>query len=187
MYCDCPDFGRCCFCMPLRRGVLTFGYLNILFSLFMVGVYSYCIHEGSREPTLVYHGSVSMIAAEACLFVYCVEIVFNALLLYGAHMKNVFYLKIFYYFAIVSTVASVLVQLLDSSDMWFRIALETVALTFAGLCLQLYLVILVRSLIKKLAVDGTHVYENQLHQIVTGERKIINGIYDTSTVVPNDV
>ncbi|XP_063365169.1 uncharacterized protein LOC134653706 [Cydia amplana] len=189
MYCDFPELGRCCFCMPLRRGVLTFGYLNFFFSVFMLGVYSYYINAASGNLHLIYHGSLSMIPAEACLFIYCLEIVFNLILLYGTHLKKLLFVKIFYYFAIVSTVASVMIQLLDASEMWMRLAIETISLTFAGLCLQLYLIILVRSLIKKLMVDGDHVFENQLHQIVTGERKFnnaSNGIYDANTVVPNN-
>ncbi|XP_061718230.1 uncharacterized protein LOC133525838 [Cydia pomonella] len=189
MYCDFPELGRCCFCLPLRRGVLTFGYLNFFFSVFMLGVYSYYINAASGDLHLIYHGSLSMIPAEACLFIYCLEIVFNLILLYGTHLKKLLFVKIFYYFAIVSTVASVLIQLLDASEMWMRLAIETVSLTFAGLCLQLYLIILVRSLIKKLMVDGDHIFENQLHQIVTGERKFNNannGIYDANTVVPNN-
>ncbi|VVD01250.1 unnamed protein product [Leptidea sinapis] len=28
MLCDVPHFGRCCFCLPLRIGILVFGYIN---------------------------------------------------------------------------------------------------------------------------------------------------------------
>lgn len=30
MYCDWPVLKRCCFCMPLRRGVLVVAYLNVV-------------------------------------------------------------------------------------------------------------------------------------------------------------
>ncbi|KAH9645119.1 hypothetical protein HF086_005664 [Spodoptera exigua] len=100
MYCDWPTLGRCCFCMPLRRGILTFGYINLIFSAFMVGVYSYSVHTE---------------------------------------------------FAI-----------------------------------QIYLIILIRSLLKKMEQSNPHGYENQLQQIVYEGKVESNGVYDP-TVVPVDV
>ncbi|XP_047997913.1 uncharacterized protein LOC125235408 isoform X1 [Leguminivora glycinivorella] len=100
MYCDFPELGRCCFCMPLRRGVLTFGYLNFFFSVFMIGVYSYYMNLASDNLHLLYHGSLSVIPVEACLFIYCLEIVFDLVLLYGTHLGfAVFALSLDVYFS----------------------------------------------------------------------------------------
>lgn len=27
---DLPECGRCCFCLPLRKGVLTYGYISLV-------------------------------------------------------------------------------------------------------------------------------------------------------------
>ncbi|CAH0625271.1 unnamed protein product [Chrysodeixis includens] len=189
MYCDWPTLGRCCFCMPLRRGVLTFGYINLIFSAFMIGVYSYAVHS-SYEMFALYHGtSVGITIPEGvCVAIYCIEFIFSVVLLYGAHMKRMEYIKAYYYFAITTTVAAILVQLIDfaaasSSHMGMYMMFETMPLMLAGACIQLYLIILIRSLLKKMEVSGPHGYENQLQQIVFDGKVETNGVYD-STVVP---
>ena len=50
----------------------------------MVGVYSYSVHHNA-DVILVYHGVTSNIEDKFCLAIYCVDIVFNALMVYGAH------------------------------------------------------------------------------------------------------
>ncbi|KAJ8720019.1 hypothetical protein PYW07_012062 [Mythimna separata] len=194
MYCDWPTLGRCCFCMPLRRGVLTFGYINLIFSAFMVGVYSYSIHA-DFDLFSIYHGinvGVS-IPQGVCVAIYCLEIVFTAVLLYGTHKKLINYIKTYYYFAVTTTVASVLVQIIDfaasvSSRMGFYMVFEVLPLMFAALTIQVYLIILIRSLLKKMEEDIPHGYENQLQQIVYEGKVdgVANGVYDP-TVVPVDL
>ncbi|XP_021184426.2 uncharacterized protein LOC110372188 [Helicoverpa armigera] len=192
MYCDWPTLGRCCFCMPLRRGVITFGYINLIFSAFMVGIYSYSVHA-DFGLFAIYHGtSVGVsIPEEVCVFIYCVEVVFSAVLLYGAHKKLILYIKTYYYFAVTTTVASVLIQILDfavsvSSRMGFYMVFEVLPLMFAALAIQIYLIILIRSLLKKMEESGPHGYENQLQQIVYEGKVETNGVYDP-TVVPVDI
>ncbi|CAG9788412.1 unnamed protein product [Diatraea saccharalis] len=185
MYCDCPQFQRCCFCLPLRRGVLVIAYLKILFSAFMVGVYSYEVHVESNTE-LLYQGLSVRLPAEACVFIYCVECVFAAILIYGTHKRITRPVKVYYYFSICTLVSSVLMQIVDifsinshSSFFIFELGL----LCFTGICIQLYLLLLVWNLLKKLDVDGPHVYDNQLHQFINGDLKLeSNGVYNPSTI-----
>ncbi|XP_045451912.1 uncharacterized protein LOC123660937 [Melitaea cinxia] len=212
MFCELPEFGRCCFCMPLRRGILVFGYLNILFSMFMVGLYSYSIHHNS-EFVLLYHGGTITVDSELCIAIYCADVMFNILLVYGAHrviflknisinlsvyvfmftkqimlklhfeMKIMSYLRIFYYYTIATILASVLLEVM--SWVYWHISMELLPVIFVGICLNLYLLLLVKSLLKKIDTSG-HTYENQLHQFINGECKVdVNGVYP-STVVPNE-
>ncbi|RVE42844.1 hypothetical protein evm_012519 [Chilo suppressalis] len=184
MYCDWPQFQRCCFCMPLRRGVLVVAYIKILFSAFMVGVYSYAVNT-DRGTELFYQGFTVRLPAEVCVFVYCVECLVCALLIYGAHKKLPRPVKVYYYFSVCTFVAITLLQIVDiACTRPPYIVIELIIFCFSGLCLQLYLLLLVWSLLKKLEVaDGAHVYENQLHQIVNGDLKAeVNGVYNPSTV-----
>lgn len=182
MFCELPEFGRCCFCMPLRRGILVFGYLNILFSTLMIGLYSYSIQHNS-ELVLLYHGGTMTVDEELCIAIYCADVIFNILLVYGAHRKIMSYLRIFYYYNIATILASVLLEVM--SWVYWHISFELLPVIFVGLCLNLYLLFLVRSLLKKMETSG-HNYENQLHQFINGECKVdVNGIYP-STVVPNE-
>ncbi|XP_049875222.1 uncharacterized protein LOC126373212 [Pectinophora gossypiella] len=187
MFCEVPDFGRCCFCLPLRRGVLLFGYINVLFSAFMVGVYAYCVNGcESNNFQLIYRGVTTDSVAGVCIAVYCAEIIVNCLLVYGAHEKIIICLKIFYYYSISTTLAAVVLEVVEFANAaHLGRVLEMGILTFTGLCIQLYLICLVRSLLNKLVTAGPHSYDNQLHTIVSGETKIDNGIYNNSTVVPN--
>lgn len=180
--------------MPLRRGVLTFGYINLIFSAFMVGIYSYSVHADLGLFS-IYHGvNVGISIPEGvCIAIYCFEVLFTAVLLYGTHKKLILYIKIYYYFAVTTTVASALVQVIDfaasvSSRMGFYMVFEVLPLMFAALTIQVYLIILIRSLLKKMEEDIPHGYENQLQQIVYEGKVdgVPNGVYDP-TVVPVDI
>ncbi|XP_023951469.1 uncharacterized protein LOC112055533 [Bicyclus anynana] len=182
MFCEIPVFGRCCFCMPLRRGILTFGYLNIVFAAFMVGVYSYSVHF-SYDMAMVYHGVAGNADSGVCLAIYCADIIFSVVLLYGAHRQIIIYLKVFYYYTLCTLFATIVLEIIVATQRYFFMELELLPLFFAGIAIHIYLIFLVRSLLKKLEISG-HTYENQLHQIVNGEIvKEGNTIYP-STVVP---
>ncbi|XP_028179077.1 uncharacterized protein LOC135077867 [Ostrinia nubilalis] len=188
MYCDWPVLQRCCFCMPLRRGVLVVAYLNVLFCGFMVGVYSYAVHI-SLGTDLVYHGTNVGLPAELCIFIYLLELGFNALLIYGAHMRIKKYVRIYYYFALCTTLTTVVLGLFELTAIKHMfVVVELVLLMFAGLCIQIYMLVLVWNLLQKLEDDGPNIYENQLHQIINGQVKVeANGVYNPSTTIPHGV
>ncbi|CAH0726748.1 unnamed protein product, partial [Brenthis ino] len=182
MFCELPQFARCCLCMPLRWGVLTFGYLNIIFSMFGLGVYSYSVHS-EYGVVLVYRGVATPAEAEICIALYCVDILFNVSLVYGAHKQIVSHLRIFYYYTLTMTFAVVIMEIVSLTDMRYYFEIELITFFLVGLCIHLYLLFLVRSLLQKMDNSGC-AYENQLHQFVNGELKVEgSGIYP-STVVP---
>ncbi|CAK1583018.1 unnamed protein product [Parnassius mnemosyne] len=90
MFCEIPKLLRCCLCLPLRKGILIFGYINIIFSAFMVGLYSYSVHH-DMGLKMVYHGSKSKLEDAVCVGIYCAEIVMNVSLVYGAHVPGEVY------------------------------------------------------------------------------------------------
>ncbi|XP_050663498.1 uncharacterized protein LOC126964438 [Leptidea sinapis] len=183
MLCEIPEFGRCCFCLPLRRGILTFGYVNSLISAFMIGVYSYTVYHG-YGLSLVFHGATSILEDEMCLVLYIFDFIFSVVLVYGAHKSHIPSLKTFKYYAITTVVTMFILELLNftsasSSFMW---VLDLSGLFFAGLCLHVYLILLVRSFLKKLETPAVS-YENQLYQFVNHEIK--DNVVCSSIVVPN--
>ncbi|XP_026332538.1 uncharacterized protein LOC113239673 [Hyposmocoma kahamanoa] len=182
MYCDIPDFGRCCLCLPLRKGILIFGYINVLYSAFMVGLYSYWVHHGDlKQSYIIFHGVTTETMSELILFIFCVDVVINCLLVYGAHQKVTSFLKVFYYYTIMTCIAAIMLEIIEAISYPARIVQDLI-LSFAGLCIQLYLLLLVRSLLRKLEIGNQHNFDNQLHNVVTGE----NTIYNNCTVIPND-
>ncbi|XP_038212760.1 uncharacterized protein LOC119832985 [Zerene cesonia] len=186
MFCEIPEFGRCCMCMPLRRGILTFGYINVLFAAFMIGVYSFAVHN-DYGFILIYHGTLSGLEDEMCLILYLVDFCFGLALVYGAHTRHIMCLKSYYYYTLTTLLAMFILQVVGmfSTRYFLMWIMEATALFVTGFLLHIYLVLLVRSLLKKLENPG-HSYENQLHQFVNGEIKIeTNGVYP-STVIPNE-
>ncbi|CAF4857222.1 unnamed protein product [Pieris macdunnoughi] len=198
MFCEIPDLGRCCLCLPLRQGILAFGYINVLFSVFMTGVYSYTIHSGFNETMLMYHGSLMQVDDEICLVFYIFDFLFALVLVYGGHTKNTRLLKVFYYYAMTTLLTTIILQINGVFSSYYPVSfiLETFGLflfwtlknsqpSALRICLHLYLIFLVRSLLKKLEISGQS-YENQLHQIVNGEIKVdTNGVYP-STVLSHE-
>ncbi|KAJ2951540.1 hypothetical protein O0L34_g13689 [Tuta absoluta] len=185
MFCEIPDFGRCCFCLPLRRGVLVFGYLGVFFAAFMIGVYSYYVHYDMNDnPLLMIKGVFTEKATGFCVAVYCFELVVNCLLVYGAHVKNILFLKIFYYYTVTTTLAALALQIVEFADN--NRVIEVLVFDFAVLCVNMYLLFLVRSLFLKLEKGSSHSYNNQLHTIVLGEpaTRVENGVYNNTTVAP---
>ncbi|XP_014359897.2 uncharacterized protein LOC106711975 [Papilio machaon] len=185
MYCEIPKLFRCCFCLPLRKGALIFGYVNILFSVVMLSLYSYSVHH-ELGFTMVYHGSTSEFEDGVCVGIYCVEILMNVALVYGAHKRNILFLRSFYYYAVATMLMTFIIQIVSLvNSRYFGMVIEMLCLYITGLCIHLYLIIVVRSLVSKLEISDGHAYENQLQQIVSGEIKVEgNGVYP-STVVPN--
>lgn len=52
----------------------------------MVGLYSYWVHHGDLNQNYVmFHGVSTQTMSELILFIFCVDVVINCLLVYGAH------------------------------------------------------------------------------------------------------
>ncbi|KAG7302310.1 hypothetical protein JYU34_013806 [Plutella xylostella] len=167
-----PSVTRCCCCLPLRIGVLVFGYLNLLFSLIMAGIYIMLIHDKKTHSVILYHGALSEnLPKELSLCIYLLEIIFSVLLLYGAHRKIPVYIKSFFYFTISTLAAAVLLAIVEVSinrrALYF--STEVLVVLFSGLCVQVYLSVLVYSLLAKTERAGPHHYENHLTQVVLGD------------------
>ncbi|KOB71900.1 Superoxide dismutase copper/zinc binding protein [Operophtera brumata] len=88
-------------------------------------MYSYSVNYAEIAEWMI-HGRTMTLPAELCVAFYCFELIFDGVLIYGAH--------------------------------------------------------------KKLEISGPHVYDNQLHEFVSGEPKVdANGVYNTTTTVPTVV
>ncbi|KAM3958803.1 uncharacterized protein ACR2FA_007209 [Aphomia sociella] len=88
MLIDIPECKRCMFCVPLRFGILTFGYLNLIFSILVVSCELWLgIIFPVLVPTLSVYRGVHMYTQKWLpILLYVLEIIFNIVLLIGAHM-----------------------------------------------------------------------------------------------------
>ncbi|CAK1542928.1 unnamed protein product [Leptosia nina] len=167
---DLPECGRCCFCLPLRKGVLTYGYICLIFTIFLIAVELYLGYDDLSGMTLVaYHGNSFFSRVWLALLLYSIDGAFTIVLLVGAHTKRVLLLTIYFYYGITTTLATFLtISLIDydllNRDPYFM-ALEITFILFA-LTLHIYMLCLVRNMIKKLRQNSGISFVNQVSEVV---------------------
>ncbi|XP_011555804.1 uncharacterized protein LOC105386856 [Plutella xylostella] len=147
---EIPNLTRCCFCVPLRRGLVAFAYANLVLTLVVCGILSYYISYlrlhglGAAEfPRLV--------ADTAALVI---ETVMTIVFIVALHKKHVTLMKIYLHFEIVFSFVGFLYSLAFLTN---ETASELFLILFQ-LTLQIYLAILIWSLILKMQRDGTVKY-----------------------------
>ncbi|XP_052749306.1 uncharacterized protein LOC128200291 [Galleria mellonella] len=89
MLIDIPECKRCAFCFPLRYGILIFGYLSLIFSILVICLELWLGYGSSvTEPTMsIYRGVGLYTQMWFPILLYILEVIFNIILLIGAHMK----------------------------------------------------------------------------------------------------
>ncbi|XP_034832942.2 uncharacterized protein [Maniola hyperantus] len=173
MYCELPKLTRCCFCMPLRRGLLIFGYLNILYSALSVLFLSISFHLD--EQTIAFL-DIDLFDIYIYDILYCIDMVFNMVLIYAAHRQIVRCLKVFYYYTMTMLFVLIILMIYFIFSKPDNV-IDYVMSSFVKCCLYIYLIILVRSLLEKLENSSGLTYENQLQEIIAGEIKDGNTVY----------
>ncbi|CAH2236577.1 uncharacterized protein LOC120631481 [Pararge aegeria] len=170
---EIPECQRCCCCLPLRRGVLVFGYLNLAFTIFVITIEAW-VSMGEYAPysmTMIrgvqFHShlwlSMSLQAA---------EILFNIVLLVGAHMKKPQLMRAYYYYGITTTVASIVTFMV----LWVKIDcrrcsgidyLMEAAFLVCGIGIQVYLLLLIRSELRKIKQNSQNIcYVNHASELM---------------------
>ncbi|XP_063385540.1 uncharacterized protein LOC134671611 [Cydia fagiglandana] len=157
---EAPEFKRCCFCIPLRRGLITWGYLKLVLDSLSLSLMIYLL-EGIAASISIVHVILIM---ETVVLV--IDMVFNILLIVGGHLKAVKLLKAAYIFSMVwlgllvpgfcwQTYIEIRRALfLISYGMEYAdvvvVALPGLSISFVQICLQMYLILLIRSEVDKL-------------------------------------
>ncbi|XP_038212762.1 uncharacterized protein LOC119832987 [Zerene cesonia] len=164
---EIPECRRCLFCMPLRYGVLTFGYISLIFSLLCIALEIFLgIDDLAGVTRITYRGNEFLTRSWLAIFLYLVDIAFVIVLLFGAHMKRVRLLIIYYYYGITTTLASFLmITIADiSRDSVYMII--DVCFVFLALVIHIYMLFMVRSLIKKLRQASGLSYVNHVSEVL---------------------
>ncbi|XP_052742134.1 uncharacterized protein LOC112057413 [Bicyclus anynana] len=161
MRCEIPILRRCCFCFPLRYGLLVWAYIKLVLSLIFLGLTIAAIIFASQRRKVSFSIELPIV-----LVVTTVDIVFSVLFIISAHQKDYKKMRIFYWYniAILSLNLAVIglyianglyymfmspyVSLL-TEYFWYMIA-PAIAMTFLLLLSQGYLILLVRSEFLKL-------------------------------------
>ncbi|XP_064292857.1 uncharacterized protein LOC128680300 [Plodia interpunctella] len=164
MYCELPEFRRCCFCLPLRRGVLTLAYVNIALCIMVTFL---TLNFGSADFRIL--SSYSEMPYELNVTLFILDIIVTIILVVGLHMKRELLARIYYYFMIFSLCSSVLLTIIDVVLMKYaHFKMLAVFNLMFSLVINFYLLLLVRSLVKKLQVSSGNTFGNQLAEFIEG-------------------
>ncbi|CAK1583019.1 unnamed protein product [Parnassius mnemosyne] len=173
MQLEIPECRRCCCFIPLRYGIIVFGYLNLIFSLLILGEEIW-LETGDMniEHTMtLYRGALFITQTWLPIILYLLEAIFDVVLLVGAHLKNPRLLRVYYYYGITTTSAIALVVLFlmvrhyEALQDWNTVLFEGFFI-FCGFALQIYLLLLIRTELKKLKQKSQLSFINHVAEVV---------------------
>ncbi|XP_021205035.1 uncharacterized protein LOC114244321 [Bombyx mandarina] len=157
---ELPVLRRCCFCLPLRRGLLAWGYFKLL--AIVVEVYFtitvlYLLFVG-LAMFIGFH-LILITLPLILLTLLCVDFIFTVIFLIAAHKKKHTLMEVYYYYLIILVsiiiVLSVLMSSLLLSARTNNVELQTTRIavvisSFLYIFTHCYFLVLVRSAIKKI-------------------------------------
>ncbi|KAJ8720028.1 hypothetical protein PYW07_012071 [Mythimna separata] len=176
---EIPVFRRCCFCLPLRYGLLAWGYFKMIADLFLIVSMSFVfvstlfwMRAGAvnkyTETQMCLELMIPMIAITLFFTDFIVTIVF----IVGGHKKNVRLIRVFYFLSMGMWVATfLLASCIVISALHHTLAyhhhymslihvLLTFCFYFIVLVVQTYVLLLLRSEIIKLRSSGEFRFVN---------------------------
>lgn len=166
---EIPECRRCCCCVPLRHGILVFGYINLIFSILVVALEAFVSvnYVSSYHTMALYKGVAFYSQIWFALILYTVEIVFNIVLLVGAHKKKIKLIRAYYYYGITTTLAhhQAPSHHQELYRQWAYFIVEC-CFVLSSLGLQVYLLLLVRSELLKIRQSTRLCYVNHAAEVM---------------------
>ncbi|XP_068629635.1 uncharacterized protein [Battus philenor] len=172
MYTDVPSFTRCCFCAPLRYGLLVWAYLKLVLSILLLAGFlmwlSVVFFFIFFSETAIYILMSFIITVMILVF----DVVFNFVFVIGIHKRHTTLLHIYFRYGIAYVVLMITFFLVNTGfiiyftyeplqevELWRGIAVAGSALvTILGI--HSYLLLLLRSEIRKLKDTAQFKFEN---------------------------
>lgn len=111
---DLPVLKKCCFCVPLRYGLLTWGYIKLATAILVLKLFiiivivlSGFIVTSRDVPLIIIIILIALILAT--------EIVLHVIFIVGAHKKNVKLLRAYYYYAVFMWIVMLIMALVGTA------------------------------------------------------------------------
>ncbi|XP_026752435.2 uncharacterized protein LOC113512718 [Galleria mellonella] len=144
MHMKLPEVKRCCFCLPLRKGIIIFGCINILLTLFATA----CLFVTTelRKSTITNGSSLEVVTSTVLFSILGMAVILNILLLVAGCQKDATMFRLYNFYGI----ASVLATLIPTFILLSRLQTLEACVTFSAIVMQCYVIVLVRSEILKL-------------------------------------
>ncbi|XP_068628809.1 uncharacterized protein [Battus philenor] len=168
MLVEIPECRRCCCFVPLRYGILVFGYINLVFSILVLSLETW-LGETTNYTMSIYRGVSFYARTLLPIFLYAMETIFNIILVVGAHMKNLRLLRTYYYYGITTTLAafvSLFVVKYHQVHYDFEQVIIELSFVFCGFAIQIYLLLLIRTELKKLRQNNQLSFINHVAEVV---------------------
>ncbi|XP_023950699.2 uncharacterized protein LOC112054970 isoform X2 [Bicyclus anynana] len=186
MRCEIPVLLRCCFCFPLRHGLLVWAYVKEIFSLmfliFTIWRFSKTYKRLDTSWEVIYPIIITLTV---------VDILFHVLFIISAHTKDYRKMRIFYRYSIVFLCLNAILFILFISLCIFYIymslfififlwslMLPTFLMILITIVIQIYLIILIKSEVIKLKNNSQFEFVNH-----AAEEKCTANI-DFVTIIP---
>ncbi|CAH0726738.1 unnamed protein product, partial [Brenthis ino] len=155
-YVEIPILTRCCFCLPLRKGLIAFAYINLMLTLAVTSMLSmYITSVRTSNLDLQDESEYPRLIADTTALV--LEVTMTLIFIVALHRKHVLLMKIYLYFEIIFSVIGFVYSLAFLTK---ETASELFLILFQ-LMVQIYLVILIWSSIVKMQRDGTVKYTRE--------------------------
>ncbi|CAB3227840.1 unnamed protein product [Arctia plantaginis] len=165
---EVPVFKRCCFCLPLRRSLIAWGYFKLFIATILL---LYCFVVLYRTMNVLFHLKYwiqELITLTVVCAILIVDIILHILFIVGAHKKEVKFLRAYYYYSLTLLVLLLLldlywVVLIIQHRIYLYIntlIFSAMAVMFLNLLTQAYVILLVRSEIIKLNNIGSFRFVN---------------------------
>ncbi|XP_072943222.1 uncharacterized protein [Epargyreus clarus] len=151
---EIPILTRCCFCFPLRKGLIAFAYINLVLTVVVTSLLSMYISYVRNSELTDISEYPRLIADTTALIL---EAGMTITFIVALHKKHVLLMKAYLYFEIVFSI----IGFIYSIAFLTRETASELFLILFQLMLQIYLVILIWSSIVKMERDGTVKYTRE--------------------------
>ncbi|XP_063529983.1 uncharacterized protein LOC134741142 [Cydia strobilella] len=134
-----PEMRKCCFCIPLRPGIILCGYVNIAFSLLALSCLVVTVEL--KKTTVTNDASIEAITSTILFCILGMSVLLNVMLLVAGFQKDIPMLRLYNYFALATTIA----MLMPALVLLFRLQYVQWWAAFGAIAMQCYVIVLVRS------------------------------------------
>ncbi|KAJ0171754.1 hypothetical protein K1T71_012517 [Dendrolimus kikuchii] len=165
---EIPYCTRCCFILPLRLGIIILGYINLLFSILVVSIEKWLgMRVSSIGITLsMYKGFNFDATPWLTIFLYILEIIFNIVLIIGAHLKRIRLIRVYYYYGVTTILATFVSYLyMRLQNVIDTVVISEICLAFIGMAVHVYLLALIRSEMNKRRYHCGGSYVNYITEV----------------------
>ncbi|XP_011555138.3 uncharacterized protein LOC105386314 [Plutella xylostella] len=137
--CSVPEVQKCCFCVPLRSGIIILAYINIIFSVLSIACL--VVTTELRRATLTHDQRLDAMTSTVLFSILGMGVLLNILLLFAGCQKDESMLRLYSYYA----VATMLAALVPTCILLARDQYVDVAAALLAIVTQCYVVVVVRS------------------------------------------